>query len=297
MAPEAAPPIEDPSLEKPVRDAIDRRYGDSGAVRYGLGRDFFRRQLGEVILRYGAELTNAERLELIAGLHVKDLALARACSTGNDLAWSDFLERFRTEMRTMASQITKDEMAGRELADGLYAELYGLPNREGRRICKLDYYMGRGSLKGWLRTLLAQQHVNRCRLQAKDVSLEEQIEAGISFAAKQEIVQIASDGGVAEFLAQSLAELDDEERFLLVSYYLDRRALADIGRQLRVHESTVSRKLDKVTRELQKRIRKRMYAAGLDRRRCDEIMHDLEVREINVDVEANLRQERAADTF
>jgi RNA polymerase sigma-70 factor (ECF subfamily) len=188
-------------------------------------------------------------------------------------------------------------MAGRELADGLYAELYGLPNSEGRRICKLDYYMGRGSLKGWLRTLLAQQHVNRYRSHAKEVSLEEQVDAGIAFAAKAEIVPIASDGGIAEFLAQSLAELDNEERFLLVSYYLDRRALADIGRQLRVHESTVSRKLDRVTRELQKSIRKRMNAAGVDRRRCDEIMRDLDVRDLNVDVEANLRQERPADTF
>jgi RNA polymerase sigma-70 factor (ECF subfamily) len=297
MAPEPAPTIEDPSLGKSVRDAIDWRYGDSGAERYGLARNVFRQNLGAVILRYGGEFTEAEKLELIAGLHVDDLVLVRACSAGNDLAWSDFLHRFRAEMRTMACQITRDDMAGRELADGLYAELYGLPNREGRRISKLDYYMGRGSLKGWLRTLLAQQHVNRYRSHAKDVSLEEQVESGIGFAAKPDIVPIASDGGVAEFLAQSLAELDNEERFLLVSYYLDRRALADIGRQLRVHESTVSRKLDKVTRELQKRIRKRMNAAGVDRRRCDEIMRDLDVRDLNVDVEANLRQERPADTF
>jgi RNA polymerase sigma-70 factor (ECF subfamily) len=279
-----------------VDDAIDRRYGDSGAARYGLGRDVFRRHLCAVVFRYGAKFTDAERLELIAGLHVEELVLARTCSAGNDLAWNDFLERFRAEMRVMACQITRDELAGRELADGLYAELYGLPNREGRRVCKLDYYMGRGSLKGWLRALLAQQHVNRCRSQARDVSLEEQVEAGIGFAAKPEITSV-SEEGVAEFLAQVLAELDNEERFLLASYYLDRRTLADIGRQLNVHESTVSRKLDKLTGELQKRIRKRMYAAGLERRRCDEIMDGLDVRELNVNVEANLRQERAADTF
>jgi RNA polymerase sigma-70 factor (ECF subfamily) len=102
---------------------------------------------------------------------------------------------------------------------------------------------------------------------------------------------------VSVFLAQALAELDSEERFLLASYYLDQRTLADIGRQLRVHESTVSRKLEKITRALQKRIRKRMQAAGLDRWRYDEIMQNLDVRDLNVDVTASLRQERPTDTF
>src|ERR1700733_13131320 len=46
----------------------------------------------------------------------------------------------------------------------------------------LDYYMGRGSLEGWLRTVLSQQYVNRYRSQSKEVSLDEQVEAGVSFA-------------------------------------------------------------------------------------------------------------------
>jgi RNA polymerase sigma-70 factor, ECF subfamily len=108
--------------------------------------------------------------------------MARACSAGNDLAWNDFVGRYRPEMVAMARQIARDEATGRELADGIYAELYGMPNREGKRVSKLDYYMGRGSLKRWLRTVLAQQHINRCRLLERDVSLEEQVEAGVTFA-------------------------------------------------------------------------------------------------------------------
>jgi RNA polymerase sigma-70 factor (ECF subfamily) len=297
MAPEAAPTIEDPSLGKPLRDAIDQRYIESGSHRYGLTRHEFQSHVVAVVIRYGAGLAEAEVLKLIATLHCEDLVLARACTAGNDLAWSEFLARYRGAMLAMAHQITRDEATARELADGLYAELYGMPNRDGRRTSKLDYYMGRGSLKGWLRTVLAQQHVNRCRSQAKVVSLEEQVEAGVSFAAAPEAVTESSDAEIAEYLTQSLAELDNEERFLLASYFLDQRTLADIGRQLRVHESTVSRKLEKLTNTLRKRIRKHMQATGMDRRRCDEIMQDLDVRDLNVDVAANLRQERPADTF
>jgi RNA polymerase sigma-70 factor (ECF subfamily) len=297
MAHEAVPTTDDLLLGKPLRHAIERRYEESGADLYGIDREAFQKFVVAVVARYGAGLSEFESLQLVAALHVEELALARACTAGNDAAWGVFLSRFRSELQSMARQITRDDATGRELADSLYAELYGLPNREGKRTSKLDYYMGRGSLKGWLRTVLAQQHVNRCRSQAKVVSLEEQVEAGVGFAAKPEPQTAINDGGVSALIAQSIAELDSEERFLLASYYLDQRTLADIGRQLRVHESTVSRKLEKLTGSLQKQIRKRMQAAGVDRRRCDEILQDLDVRDLNVDVPRNLRQERPADTF
>jgi len=236
-------------------------------------------------------------LEIVATLRVGDLVLARACSIGNEHAWDVFLVRFRAFLYETAYRIAKDEAPGRELADGLYAELYGIPNREGRRISKLDYYMGRGTLEGWLRTVLAQQHVNRFRSHAKGVSLDEQVEAGVSFAASTATAAPVTDERVAQAVVQTLAEVGDEERFLLASYYLDQRTLANIGRQLCVHESTISRKLEKLTKELRKRIRKRLQAAGINSRRCDELLLELDVRDLNVNVAENLRQERPIETF
>jgi RNA polymerase sigma-70 factor (ECF subfamily) len=197
----------------------------------------------------------------------------------------------------MATQITRDDGAGRELADGLYAELYGMPNREGRRISKLQYYMGRGSLQGWLRTVLAQKHVDRCRSRAKEVSLEEQEEAGNRFAAPEKAAAPAGDERVARCVDQALSGLSSEERFLLASYYLDRRTLADIARQIGVHESTVSRKLERIAGTLRKKLRQQLQAGGLDPMQCDELMAELDVRDLNVDVEGRLRQEPSAETF
>jgi RNA polymerase sigma-70 factor (ECF subfamily) len=297
MLPEPSIPAEDPALGSAVSFAIAQRYSECGAERYGVTPERFQQIVAAVVARYAADASEAERLELVATLRVGELVLARACSAGNEHAWDVFLVRFRASLYETAYRIAKDEASGRELADGLYAELYGIPNREGRRVSKLDYYMGRGYLEGWLRTVLAQQHVNSCRSHAKDVSLDEQVEAGVGFAASAATAAPVTDERIAQAVAQTLAELSSEERFLLASYYLDQRTLANIGRQLCVHESTISRKLEKLTKELRKRIRKRLQAAGVNSRRCDELLLELDVRDLNVDVAENLRQERPIETF
>ena len=291
------PTIPEAALGRALIAAIADRYGESGAEGYGISPECFQQIVAAVVLRYAADASAGEQLQLVASLRIEELVLARACSAGNDAAWNVFLARFRSPLFATACKITRNEAAGRELADGLYAELYGMPNREGRRISKLDYYMGRGSLEGWLRTVLAQQHINRCRSQAHDVSLDEQIEAGVSFAACPQVAAPIADQRVTAAIAQTLAEVSSEERFLLASYYLDQRTLASIGRQMGVHESTISRKIERLTAALRKRIRKRLQSAGIAPRRCDELLQEMDVRDLNVNVAENLRQERPAETF
>ncbi len=262
-----------------------------------MGTDGFLEQVAAVVLRYASGAGDRERAAIVASLHIEELVLARACAAGNDMAWDDFIARFRPGLYVAARQITRDDAAGRELADSLYAELFGLPNREGRRVSRLDYYMGRGSLAGWLRTVMAQRHIDLCRSRTKDVSLEEQMEAGVAFRAKEETAGVAADGPQAEAVTATLAGLESGERFLLASYFLDGRTLASIGRQLGVHESTVCRKLEKLARLLHKRIRKRLMASGLSAHACDERMAELDVRDLNVDVKGKLRQDGRIEPF
>lgn len=295
--PNSAFSVEDAGLGNAITTAIAQRYGESGAERYGITPQRFDQMVLAVLDRYAGDADEAERVEMVATLRAGDLALARACSAGNEHAWDVFLVRFRAFLYDTAYRIARDEATGRELADGLYAELYGIPNSEGRRVSKLDYYMGRGSLEGWLRTVLAQQNVDRCRSHAKEVSLDEQVEAGVSFAASASVDAPAADDRIGDAVAQTLGELGGEERFLLVSYYLDRRTLANIGRQIGAHESTVSRKLEKLTKELRKRIRKRLQARGFNSRRLDELLQGLDVRDLNINVAENLRQEGTVGTF
>jgi RNA polymerase sigma-70 factor, ECF subfamily len=280
-----------------VSKAIDQRYAESGAPRYSISPGHFRHIVAGVLARYAADSAESEQLELLTKLRLDDLILARACSAGNDAAWEAFLLRFRASLYESAYRIAGNEATGREIADELYAELYGVPNRDGRRVSKLDYYMGRGSLEGWLRTVLSQHFIDRCRGYSKSTSLEEQIESGASFPAPADPPTPEPDPRLASALDQTLDELTAEDRFLLASYYLDQRTLAQLALQLGVHESTISRRLDRITTHLRKRTLKRLRAAGLNARQCEELMQDLDVRDLNLDVTSKLRQETSPTAF
>lgn len=281
-----------------LRRAIATRYSESGGARYGITPEQFQQILEAVLARDAGDLSEAEQLDFVGALRVADLTLARACSDGNEAAWEAFLLRFRVPLYEAAYSIARDEATGRELADGLYADLYGISsNREGRRQCKLDHYMGRSSLEGWLRAVLSREYVNRYRSGSREVSLDQQVEAGVEFESPPATDEQGPDDSIGIAVRQTLTEVSAEERFLLASWYLDQRTLADIGRQLHVHESTISRRLDRLSGTLRKRVRKRLQAAGLSSRDCDELMLELDVRDLNVNVAASLKQETPLETF
>jgi RNA polymerase sigma-70 factor, ECF subfamily len=277
--------------------AIASRYDESGGERYGILPERFQEILLAAVMRDAGDASEREQVEFIGTLRVDDLILARACSDGNEAAWDAFFTLFRVPLYEAAYGIAKNEATGRELADGLYADLYGTSTRDGRRQSKLDYYLGRGSLGGWLRAVLSREYVNRYRSHYREVSLDQQLEAGVEFEAPSATKEAAANDCVGAAVRRALAEASAEERFLLASWYLDQRTLADIGRQLSVHESTVSRRLDRVTGTLRKRVRKRLQEAGFSARECEELMLDLDVRDLNVDVTGSLKQENPLGTF
>ena len=62
-------------------------------------------------------------------LHLEDLALACGCERGDEAAWEHFVREHRPLLYRAATAIAGDD--GRELADSLYAELFGLRERDG----------------------------------------------------------------------------------------------------------------------------------------------------------------------
>jgi RNA polymerase sigma-70 factor, ECF subfamily len=280
-------------MEQLIAELFER----SGAARYGISLPEFECVLNAIAARYlPAEAGPQEARELLVTLRVEELALARACAAGDERAWQVFLIKFREKLYDAALAITKDDATGRELADSLYADLYGTTSRDGRRVSKLESYTGRGSLEGWLRTVLAQEFVNRYRKQRRLVSLEEKDEAGVQFAAVAPVAILAVDARVEAATDEALALLSAEERFVLSAYFLDGRTLAEIGRMLGVHESTVSRKLEKITAALRKRIRNGLTARGMSKRQAEEAL-EADVRDVQVDVRARLAQESPPPAF
>ena len=281
-----------------LHDAIIAElYRKAGAERFGLTQQEFSQILEEVRTKYlpvGA--SEPEVLDLYRSLRVEELALARACAAGNDAAWDVFLTRYREKLYDAARSIAPSESTARELADSLYAELFGTQTRDGGRISKLNYYAGRGSLEGWLRMVLAQEYVNLFRSQRRLVSLEEQSEAGVQFRAPNSAAVpeglTAPDLRLEAATDEALAALATEDRFILAAYYLDGRTLAETARMLGVHESTVSRRLDKITKSLSKAIVRGLLSRGMSRRQAEEAL-EADVRDLSLDVRRRLKPENA----
>jgi RNA polymerase sigma-70 factor (ECF subfamily) len=272
-------------------------YEKSRGAEFGVTREQFDGVLGEIARKYlPADAAHHDLRELYASLRAEELALARACAAGHEHAWEVFLTRYRAKLYDIAGYITKESSTARELADSIYAELYGTATRDGQRTSKLASYTGRGSLEGWLRTVMMQEHVNRYRRQRRLVSLDEETEEGTQFATPEPEPAIAIDPRVEAAIDEVLAALPAEDRFVLASYFLDERTLAEIARTLGVHESTISRKVDKLAKLLRKQILAALGRRGMSRRQALEAI-EVDVRDLRVNIRRRLAQETGGAAF
>ena len=276
-----------------VREFAERNYLTSGAMQFGMDAGALARVLAQVV-GHGCPADDEQRI--LASVHIEELVLARACAYGDERAWEIFIARFRRTLHESAYKIAGNDSVARELADSLYAELYGVDAKGQTRTSKLLYYQGRGSLQGWLRVVVAQEYVNRYRSVKRESSLDEAVEEGAQFVAAQPERTIY-DPRVEKAAAEELATLSAEERFLLAAYYLDRRTLAEIAKLQGVHESTISRKLERVAMVVRKRLRTRLMDAGMTAGQAEEAMEEVDVRDLQVKVRESLEQGRAAAAF
>lgn len=288
-------------IPAPIQSAVSELLAElrakSSCEKFGMSGEQFAAILCEVTAKYVPHSAgHGECRTFLLTVRVEELALARACAAGNNAAWETFLTRYREKLYQSALRIAREDSAARDLADSLYAELYGTTLREGERVSKLASFTGRGSLEGWLRTVLAQEFVNRYRRTKRLVSLEEENQEGAQFAAAETKHVPPADSRLESATDAALAELPSEDRFVLASYYLDGRTLAEVARALGVHESTISRKVDKLAKLLRKNILHRLMRQGMARRQAEEAL-EIDVRDLQVNIRHRLAQESSVPAF
>jgi RNA polymerase sigma-70 factor (ECF subfamily) len=207
----------------------------------------------------------------IEKLQADDLCLIVACEQGNQKAWNDLVERFSITVRSAARSASSNEEGAEDLAQSIWAELYGLRVREdGRPAGKLAYYSGRGSLAGWLRAVVAQLAIDQHRKQSRLVQTEEDSDFDRMIQQGRDETEWSGHGGVinpeleiskklagAEMqkaLARSIKQLSAEDRLLVKLYYFDGLRLREAGAVLGVHEATASRRLTRIHGDLRRQV-------------------------------------------
>jgi RNA polymerase sigma-70 factor (ECF subfamily) len=284
------------AVQTVLNELVAELHAKAACDKIGLTLQSFTDILLDVGTKYVGSGSRDEVRTFFLSLRVDELALARACAAGIDTAWEIFLTRFREKLYLSALRIAREDSAARDLADNLYADLYGTSAREGKRVSKLASYTGRGSLEGWLRTVLAQEYVNRYRRTRRLVSLDEESEEGVQFRAPELSPPAPVDSRLAQATDEVLALLPAEDRAVLSAYYLDGRTLAEIARILGVHESTISRKMDKLAKSLRKQIMVSLSRRGMSRRQAEEAL-EVDVRDLQVDIRRSLTQESSSAAF
>ena len=247
--------------------AIDRLFAEADGARWGLAREVFaeavRRGLSKVAPGTPARHDVADTA--VAALHGRDLALALACAEGHGAAWDHFVLTYRPELYRAARAMT-DEATGRELADSLYADLFGLSEKDGVRRSLFRYYHGRAKLSTWLRSVLAQRHVDLVRSQRRMTSLDDPDRPGDGVLPTPPAEQPMRAGTMrvaAEAVTAALAVLAATDRVRLAYYYAHGLTLAQTGRLFGESEATASRKLERARKNLRTGIEAELTARRL----------------------------------
>lgn len=249
------------------------RAGDSRS----LARDSLAPRISAAVEKYllknDPNTPKAEISKFIDEMQADDLCLIIACESGDENAWNDLVERFTATVRSAARSASSNEDAAEDLAQSIWAELYGLrTKKDGKPASKLAYYSGRGSLAGWLRAVVAQLAVDVFRKQSRLVQTEEDTDldrlahdsnigegqpvlAGIP-TPEESMSNRFAQTDMQQALNRAVQELAAEDRLLVKLYYFDNLRLREAGALLGVHEATASRRLTRIQTDLRRRVAK-----------------------------------------
>ena len=179
--------------------------------------------------------------------HAADLELARRCAAGEPAAWDRFVLEYRPVLYRAADALDRSGGA-RELADSLYADLYGLKGGSRERQSLFRYFSGRSSLAMWLRAVLAQRYVDRLRVQRRLEPLPPDDRGEMREPDDPDRARYGEL--VRQALSRAVGRLDTRDRLRLSYYYVQELTLAEAGRLLKEHEATVSRHLTRTRRAI-----------------------------------------------
>jgi len=257
-------------------DLIQRLHTEARADRWSVPLPVFAAALAASLEAVqarnpGVKEERSAQEKYVRGLHLEDLALACACTAGHEGAWEHVIRELRPVLYRAADALDASGGA-RELADSIYADLYGTEERDGQRRSLFRYFHGRSSLATWLRAVLAQRHIDTIRVQRRfDEMPDAELPDLSPRAAPPDLDRVRFVEIFHRALAAVVAALVPRDRLRLALYYGQDLTLAQIGRLTGEHEATVSRHLA--------RTRRGIRAGVAERLRSDEGLDETEVEE------------------
>jgi RNA polymerase sigma-70 factor len=238
-----------------INEIYSRCY--ENAPNFGVGLQCFVDSLKKSVNKFISSnpeeiVTEDEVKRFLDEIQADDLFLAIACSLGSERAWWEFDQNHRNYLERIARHLASSETNAQEVVDTVYVELYGTRVVDGERVSKFASYSGRGSLRGWLRTVVWHSLVDLHRSSHDEVSLDEMTE-NVGEGAAQANFAMPLIGGEDETIDQITQEryrlatltaienafgsLDNHEKLLLLYYHVDNLKLREISKLVQMPDS------------------------------------------------------------
>lgn len=243
------------NCESLIDEIYSRCY--ENAPNFGVRLECFRECIKKSVRKFlfnssEDSLTIEEIQEFINATQAEELFLALACSNGNERAWWEFDHNHRSYLERVARHLASSETNAQEVVDMVYVELYGTRVVDGERVSKFSSFSGRGSLRGWLRTVVWHSLVDLHRTSHDEVSLDEMTE-NIGEGAAQANFSMPQIGGEDETISRitnetyrkatltaienSFGSLENHEKLLLLYYHVENLKLREISKLVQFPDS------------------------------------------------------------
>ncbi len=283
-----------PQLQSAIEKYCRRAQETSPDIQLDL--ELFIEKVAAVLMRRfprqsGRQEFDAATTQFLDSLKWEELFLTTACASGDGAAWQAFHLRYHGVIQKAARHCTENASEAQELSESMMSDLF-LPvsTASGTKTNKIGQYDGTGSLEGWIKVVVTRMAIDQIRRSQKQVSLEEldgepESRAGIP----RDIVSTvgvdipAASKMFAASLNHAMNQLGGQEKLILSLYYMEDLSLKEIGRLIKVHESTVSRTLDRLKKQLRKSVERHLR----DRFRVQaaDVAQLIEVAHLEVDVD------------
>ncbi len=264
------------------------------APNFGVAEECFKNSLKKSIGKYLFRTpkdnpTIEEAKNFIESIQLDDLFMALACANGNERAWWEFDQQHRSYLERVSRHLASSDLNAQEVVDLVYVELYGTRVVEGERVSKFATYSGKGSIRGWLRTVIWHSLVDLHRASHDSVSLDEMTEnvgegyahsnfADIDLGGEDQMIDGVTKkryrNATVSAIENAFSGLDNHEKLLLLYYHVENLKLREIARlaevptsplrdwfqrksavreknpRSKVHESTIMRWLEKTYKKV-----------------------------------------------
>jgi RNA polymerase sigma factor (sigma-70 family) len=189
--------------------------------------------------------SDEELTAFVKGLHVSDIGLCLACGSRCEFAWRHFKDLHRSYLVEICRFVAKRRMDAEDFVEGLVSYLF-LPDRSGRS--RILSYDGRSSLSTWLRVIACNKIFNERQAKwsgALSLDSVPQLAVAMPVTLDQALSASRYTPAIQGALRKAIQELSPHERLMILWRFEQNLQLGQIARLMNVHQSTVTRQMDK----------------------------------------------------